>query len=83
MLQAHENAQQHSDEFVVEGLVSYDKMSLLVQELLVFEVCGMTARHKPSKRLFMSAACRIKVCEPAGLEGQSISVSEVSLCLPP
>lgn len=36
--QAHCNAQSHSDEFVVEGLVSFDKMSVLVQELLVIEV---------------------------------------------
>ncbi|MEW5307426.1 MAG: hypothetical protein WDW36_009824 [Sanguina aurantia] len=36
-LQAHCNAQSHSDEFVVEGLVSFDKMSVLVKELLVIE----------------------------------------------
>ncbi|KAK9815647.1 hypothetical protein WJX72_007380 [[Myrmecia] bisecta] len=37
-LQAHHNAQTHSDEFVMEGLVSHDKLTVLVQELLVFEV---------------------------------------------
>jgi len=36
--QAHWNAQQHSDEFVMDLLVSLDKLSLLVQELLVIEV---------------------------------------------
>eukprot|EP00879_Flechtneria_rotunda_P023002 GHRR01024313.1.p1 GENE.GHRR01024313.1~~GHRR01024313.1.p1 ORF type:complete len:665 (+),score=279.07 GHRR01024313.1:673-2667(+) len=37
-LQAHLNAQTHSDEFVLELLVSLDKLSVLVQELLVIEV---------------------------------------------
>jgi hypothetical protein len=37
-LQAHYNAQTHSDEFVLELLLSLDKLSLLVQELLVIEV---------------------------------------------
>lgn len=36
--QAHYNAQTHSDEFVLELLVSHDKLSLLVQDLLVIEV---------------------------------------------
>eukprot|EP00775_Hariotina_reticulata_P002321 gene2321-2629_t len=36
-LQAHHNAQTHSDEFVLQLLVSCDKMSVLVQELLVIE----------------------------------------------
>lgn len=36
--QAHWNAQQHSDEFVMDLLVSLDKLSMLVQELLVIEV---------------------------------------------
>ena len=38
VLQAHRNAQQHSDEFVVEALASHDKLSLLVLDLLTFEV---------------------------------------------
>jgi hypothetical protein len=37
-LQAHHNAQTHSDEFVMESLVSFDKMSVLVHELLAIEV---------------------------------------------
>jgi hypothetical protein len=37
-LQAHYNAQTHSDEFVLELLLSLDKLSVLVQELLVNEV---------------------------------------------
>jgi hypothetical protein len=40
LLQAHHNAQTHSDEFVLELLVSFDKLSALVQELLVIEVGG-------------------------------------------
>ncbi|KAK9802993.1 hypothetical protein WJX73_006147 [Symbiochloris irregularis] len=36
--QAHRNAQQHSDEFVVEALVSMDRLSLLITDLLTFEV---------------------------------------------
>eukprot|EP00983_Pelagomonas_calceolata_P115116 1160160-Pelagomonas_calceolata.AAC.4 len=37
--QAHYNAQQHAEEFVVELLVSLDKMQVLVQNLLAIEVC--------------------------------------------
>lgn len=37
-LQAHYNAQQHADEFVVELLVSLDKMKVLVHNLLAIEV---------------------------------------------
>jgi hypothetical protein len=37
-LQAHCNAQAHSDEFVMEYLVSYDKVTTLVHDLLVIEV---------------------------------------------
>jgi hypothetical protein len=43
-LQAHYNAQAHSDEFVLELLLSLDKLSVLVQELLVIEV-GAWPRH--------------------------------------
>lgn len=35
--QAHHNAMTHSDEFVMEFLVSYDKLGALVHELLVIE----------------------------------------------
>lgn len=35
--QAHQNAQTHSDEFVVESLVAHDKCSTLVECLLEFE----------------------------------------------
>lgn len=37
-LQAHLNAQAHADEFVKEALVSHDRLTPLVQELLVAEV---------------------------------------------
>ncbi|KAK9825800.1 hypothetical protein WJX74_008414 [Apatococcus lobatus] len=37
-LQAHHNAQSHSDEFVMEALVSHDKLGVLVQDLLAYEV---------------------------------------------
>lgn len=36
--QAHANVSSHSDEFVVELLVSHDKLGLLVRELLAIEV---------------------------------------------
>lgn len=36
-LQAHFNAQSHSDEFVVELMVSHDKMQVLVHDLLLIE----------------------------------------------
>eukprot|EP00884_Botryococcus_braunii_P023017 jgi/Botrbrau1/939/Bobra.0167s0050.1 len=36
-LQAHFNAQQHADEFVVEALVSHDKLGALIHDLLVTE----------------------------------------------
>ena len=36
--QAHHNAQTHSDEFVKSALVSLDKLPLLIQELLTYEV---------------------------------------------
>ena len=38
-MQAHHNAQSHSDEFVMSALVSHDKVSALIEDLLVFEVC--------------------------------------------
>ena len=38
LLQAHHNAQSHSDEFVMSALVSFDKVSALIEDLLVFEV---------------------------------------------
>ena len=44
-LQAHFNAQTHSDEFVVEGLVSLDQLSTLVECLLEFEVCASAGQH--------------------------------------
>lgn len=37
-MQAHYNAQTHSDEFVMEQLVSLDKMKVLVHDLLLIEV---------------------------------------------
>ena len=42
-LQAHHNAQTHSDEFVKSALVSLDKFSVLVRELVTFEVCSLFA----------------------------------------
>ena len=37
-MQAHHNAQNHSDEFVKSALVSLDKLPLLIKELLMYEV---------------------------------------------
>ena len=37
-LQAHQNAVTHSDEFVKEFLISHDKVSVVVHELLLIEV---------------------------------------------
>jgi zinc finger MYND domain-containing protein 10 len=37
-LQSHHNAQCHADEFVKDFLVSYDKITVLVHELLLMEV---------------------------------------------
>ncbi len=37
-LQAHLNAQSHSDEFVKEALVSLDRVTVLVKDLLLTEV---------------------------------------------
>lgn len=36
-LQAHINAQTHSDEFVMAGLASHDKIAVLIHDLLVIE----------------------------------------------
>jgi len=37
-MQAHHNAQHHAEEFVVELLVSLDRMHVLVHDLLAIEV---------------------------------------------
>lgn len=37
-VQSHHNARSHADEFVKDFLVSYDKVTLLVHELLLMEV---------------------------------------------
>lgn len=50
-LQAHHNAQTHSDEFVKSALVSLDKFSVLVGELIIFEVGFLTAHHFQHDRL--------------------------------
>lgn len=52
--QAHWNAQQHTDEFVMDLLVSLDKVSLLVQELLVMEV--RPAAHEPCRSCHSSTS---------------------------
>ena len=44
-MQAHHNAQTHSDEFVKSALVSLDKLPLLVQELLTYEVSLQPLTH--------------------------------------
>lgn len=49
-VQAHWNAQQQSDEFVMDLLVSLDKLSMLVQELLVIEVRSAGTRPQLSCR---------------------------------
>ena len=36
-MQSHQNAASNSDEFVMENLITYDKMSCLVHELLAAE----------------------------------------------
>lgn len=41
LCQAHTNASTHSEEFVVELLVSLDRMQTLVHDLLVIEVTGL------------------------------------------
>jgi hypothetical protein len=61
-MQAHWNAQQHTDEFVMDLLVSLDKLSTLVQELLVIEVgrtpsCSMTSARR-STAWRASGCCR-------------------------
>lgn len=38
-LQAHQSAQYHTDEYVVDNIVSYDKITLLFNQLMVAEVC--------------------------------------------
>lgn len=43
-LQAHQSAQSHTDEYVVESIVSSAKVSLLLHELLVIEVIPLLAR---------------------------------------
>lgn len=43
-LQAHINAQAHSDEFVKEAFVSHDRITVLVRELLVAEVSRQVFR---------------------------------------
>jgi hypothetical protein len=45
-LQAHYNAQQHAEEFVVELLVSLDRMQVLVQNLVAIEVSSTTSLVK-------------------------------------
>jgi hypothetical protein len=47
LLQAHHNASSHSDEYIVELLVSLDRMHVLVHDLLVIEVRGgcRAAKH--------------------------------------
>ena len=37
-MQAHQSAQRHSDEFVVEALLSQNRLVVLVHELLAAEV---------------------------------------------
>ncbi len=37
-MQAHQSAQHHSDEFVLEALLSHDRIVVLVHELLTAEV---------------------------------------------
>ena len=49
-LQAHHNAQTHSDEFVKSALVSLDKFSVLVGELVTFEVVFRTAHQAQNSK---------------------------------
>ena len=60
-LQAHLNAQSHSDEFVKEALVTLDKVTVLVQELLVGEV-GAAHASNLLEAGWLDACFRCPVC---------------------
>ena len=63
-LQAHHNAQTHSDEFVKSALVSLDKFSVLVGELVTFEVRSLLAHHAHSSSydgLTKAQACTVTI----------------------
>lgn len=61
-LQAHHNAQTHSDEFVKSALVSLDKFSTLVTDLVTFELSTFTSVMCSTTRLDDS-------CPRAGCSG--------------
>ena len=46
-IQAHQSAQSRSDEYIVEALVTQERLSNLVHELLVAEVSLMLCLHFP------------------------------------
>ena len=55
LTQAHHNAQSHSDEFVMEALVSFDKLGILVQDLLAYEVALLMLASQPVPHLSAEA----------------------------
>ena len=70
-MQAHHNAQSHSDEFVMEALVSFDKLSMVVHDLLAYEV-GLFCRLQDAVshrrlRSEVSKAAGQAACIPAHL----------------
>jgi len=55
-LQAHQSAQQQGDEFVMEAFLTFDKMRLLVHELLVIEAWRMHVFPRIKKSLVEAKA---------------------------
>jgi hypothetical protein len=64
-LQSHQNAMSNSDEFVMENVITYDKMRTLVHELLVVEawtdhvlpLLQDTISEKNSMRAYFVVSC--------------------------
>lgn len=71
-VQAHWNAQQHSDEFVMDLLVSLDKLSMLVQELLVIEV-GSLAQAAAALRKTKSSDMSVRPCKESGVKQRTLT----------
>lgn len=71
-LQAHQSAQSHTDEYVVESIVSSAKVSLLLHELLVIEVLPLLARKVVAR--FDLIPCSVR---------QSVSHISISYASPP
>lgn len=86
-LQAHHNAATHSEEFVVELLVSLDKMGTLVQNLLVIEAWKQMVLPHLKKHLAnkveptMSYIVLYHECAVANLLEVSAGCAVGALCL--